>query len=326
MSFQNMKPWQGAGTELPPDISAEQAMKLAKLDWDVETAPIITNDQKRTDVDRWRVTRRVQDNTILGVVHKGYKPIQNRDAFGLFDRVVSTGRMTPWTAAGELAGGSKVFIVSRLPGMMEIGKGVGPVDEVERYLLLANSHDGSYPLRMVFTPVRVMCENTLALALHTEKSGDKITKIAPQVAVKHTKGNELQMRVAEKTMGAALRYYEKFGDFAGCLYSKQLGSDQVRGIVETVFPPNKHKEVTPNIVGHRTSVERLFVEGKGHEKIAGSAWALLNAFAEYADHGYSLKKDKEGSVDFGARSKSIWMGGAKVLKNKATEAISKAVL
>ena len=320
-----MKPWQGAGTELPADVSAEQAMQLAKLDWEVETADIWTKDQKRTDVDRWRVTRRMTDNAILGVVPKGYKVIQNRQAFGMFDRVIQQGRMAGFTAAGEFSNGSKVFIVSRLPGVMEIGKGVGPVDEVERFLLLANSHDGSTPLQMVFTPVRVACQNTLALALNVEKSADDITRIAPTVAVRHSGDVQKQMKASEKVMGSALRYYEKFGDFAGHLYSRQLSGQQVVSIIDEVFPPSKHDEVTPKIAAARSAVESLFVEGASHEKIAGSAWALLNAFAEFTDHGYAMKKDEEGALDASARTKSIYLGGARTIKNKATRVISEAV-
>ena len=321
-----MTPWQGAGTALAPGLTAEQAMQAAGLDWEVETADIWTKDQKKTDIERYRVTRRMTDNCILGIVPKGYKVIQNRQAFGLFDRVIQQGRMADFSGAGEFNNGSKVFIVSKLPGVMEIGKGIGPVDEVERYLLLANPHDGT-ACQMVFTPVRVVCQNTLALALTEQaRDNDKVTRFAPSAVIRHSGDVNKQMKVAEKVMGSALRYYEKFGDFAGCLYSKQLGGSQVVEIIDTVFPANKFKEVTPKIKAARDSVEQLFVEGYGHERIAGSAWALLNAFAQFADHGVALKRDADGTLDGAARTKSIVMGGAKAIKNKATRVIQEAVL
>lgn len=319
-----MTPWQGAGTALPPGLTAEQAMKAAGLDWEVETADIWTKDQKRTDVERYRVTRRMTDNCILGIVPKGYKVIQNRQAFGLFDRVISQGRMADFSGAGEFNNGSKVFIVSRLPGVMEIGKGIGPIDEVERYLLLANPHDGSVG-QMVFTPIRVVCQNTLALALSVDESADNVTRLAPTATIRHTGDVNKQMKVAEKVMGSALKYYEKFGDFAGHLYRRQLGGSQVVEIIDEVFPANKFKEVTPKIAAARSAVEDLFVTGHGHEKIPGSAWALLNAFAQFADHGYAMKRDSDGALDGPARTKSIMMGGAKTIKNKATKVIFEAV-
>lgn len=326
MMYAGEVPWHGIGKAVPADVTAEQAIKLAELDWDVETAPIVTNDQKRTAVDDYRVTRRVQDNCILGVVPKNFKPIQNRDAFGLFDRVVGTGRAIYHTA-GSLQNGSKVFILAKLPGMLEVGKGIGKTDDVEKYLLLSNAHDGTRPLQMLFTPVRVVCSNTLGMALMRKEADDAETfhAIPPRVSIRQNAKAELKLKEAERIMGKALQYYEKFGDFAGCLYAKQLGGSQVVNIIDEVFPPNKRKEVTPAILGHRTAVEDLFVSGKGHDRIAGSAWALLNAFAEYADHSYGVRKALR-TKDPSDRSYSILMGGAKGLKQRATKVISEAVL
>ena len=322
-AYAGTAPWKGAGTVIPENSTGHEAMVTAGLNWDVETAKIVTNDQKRTSVDDYRVTRRIQDNTILGIVGQRYKPIQNRDAFGLFDGVVRQGRIG-YTAAGEMRGGSRVFIVAKLPGVLEVGKGVGDVDLVERYLLLSNAHDGTRPLQMVFTPVRVECENTLNMALSIRKA-DKVTKLAPRVRIHHTEKAALLMKEAEKTMGKALAYYEKFGEFAGFMYGKQLGTAAVRNIVAEVFPPNKQKETTPTIAHHRNEVERLFVDGKGHEKIAGSAWALVNAFAEYADHGLAPKRAVK-TKDAADRSYSIWMGGALGIKQRANTVISEAVM
>lgn len=323
-AFAGLSAWQGAGVALPDGVTADQAIKLAKLDWNVETAEIVTNDQKRTNVDDHRVTRRIEDNAILGVVRKRYKPIQNAEAFGLFEGVARQGRVG-FTAAGEMRGGSRVFIVAKMPDVLEVGKGIGNIDVVERYLLLSNAHDGSRPLQMVFTPVRVVCENTLNMALNVKKTGDKKTRMAPRVRILHNSKAAFQMKQAEKAMGAALVYYTKFGEFSEALYRKQVSGGQVTNIVNEVFPPNKEKEVTPAIAEHRRQVENLFVAGKGHDKIAGSAWALINAFAEYADHGFAIKKavkEKEPSE----RAYSIWMGGSQNLKQRANNVVSEAVL
>lgn len=324
MMYAGELPWHGVGKAVPAEVNAEQAIKLAELDWDVETAPIVTADQKRTAVDDYRVTRRVTDNCILGVVNKNFKPIQNRDAFGLFDKIVGTKRAVYHTA-GSLQNGSKVFILAKLPEPLVVGSD----DVVDKYLLLSNAHDGTRPLQMLFTPVRVVCSNTLGMALFqkAEASAEemKLKAIPPRVSIRQNKNAEQKMKEAERIMGSALRYYEKFGDFAGHLYSRQLKSEQVVNIIDEVFPPNKHKEVTPTIRGHRTAVEDLFVHGKGHDKIAGSAWALFNAFAEYADHSYAVSKALR-TKDPADRSYSILMGGAKGLKTRATKAITEAVL
>lgn len=320
MMYAGEVPWHGIGTAVPVEVNAEQAIKLAGLDWDVETAPIVTNDQKRTGVDDYRVTRRTTDNLILGVVRKNFRPIQNRDAFRMFDNVVGPGKAIYHTA-GSLQGGSKVFILAKLPGVLEIGKGIGDIDEVERYLLLSNAHDGTRPLQMLFTPVRVVCSNTLAVALSSKNEDDKVLRFAPRVSVRHTAKADMAMKESERTMAAALRYYEKFGEFSNFLYSQQVRAAQANNVVAMVFPPNKKLEVTPTIAHHRGEVIRLFDEGKGHSKIAGSAWALFNAFTEYADHGYAARGAKEPAD----RSYSVLMGGAKGLKNRATKLLVEAL-
>lgn len=319
MFYSGQVPWHGIGISVPSELNAAEAIVLAGLDWEVETAKIVTNDQKRTAIDDYRVTRRLTDNAILGVVKKNYVPIQNREAFGMFDNVVGEGKAYYHTA-GSLRGGSKVWMLAKLPGVIEVGKDFGKSDEVERYLLLSNSHDGSRPLQMIFTPVRVVCSNTLSIALMKE-NGDEVTKIAPRVSIKQNSKASLRIKEAERTMGSALKYYEKFGDFANFLRSKQVNKEQVTNIVAEVFPPNKKKEVTPTAAYYRTVITTLFDQGRGHERIAGSAWAMLNAFAEFADHAYSIK----GAHEAEDRSYSIWMGGAKGLKQRATKSIFEAV-
>jgi len=324
MFYAGQVPWHGIGTALPEEVNAEQAIKLASLDWDVETAKIVTNDQKRTAVDDYRVTRRIQDNAILGVVKKSFKPIQNRDAFRLFDSVVGEGKAVYHTA-GSLQGGSKVWILSKLPGVMEIGKGVGNIDEIERYLLLSNAHDGTRPLQMLFTPVRVVCSNTLGMALDIRNGSDKVTRLAPRVTIAHNIKAKQHMKEAGRMMKAALNYYEKFGDFANFLYARQVNTVQVKNIISEVFPPNQKREVTPTIAQHRMAVEDLFVSGKGHDKIAGSAWALFNAFTQYADHSWAVSAAKK-SKEPADRAYSIWMGGAKGLKQRSGRIIGEATM
>jgi phage/plasmid-like protein (TIGR03299 family) len=322
MMYTGQTPWHGVGTKIENPMGSAEAIKLAGLDWDVDVAPIITDDQVQTNVDEYRVTRRRTDEAILGVVSRGWKPIQNRDAFKLFDRVLGEGKAF-YNDAGSLQGGSKVFITAKLPEPILVGSAKDPVD---RYILLSNAHDGTRPLQMLFTPVRVVCCNTLNLALDVKNGNDETTKLAPRVAISHrvmAQTLELQKAHAIKVMGAAHRWYETFGDWTNFIASRQLNVAQVKNIVAEVFPPNKKKEVTPAIIGHRTEVERLFVDGKGHETagVAGTGWALLNAFTEYADHSWASR----GKGVASDRSYSILMGGSKGLKNRATKVITECV-
>lgn len=316
MMYAGEVPWHGIGTRVADNVNSEQAMQLAGLDWTVSTAPIVTNDDKRTGVDAYRVTRRDTDNVILGVVKRSFKPIQNVEAFRMFDNIIDNRPL--YHTAGSLQGGSKVFITAKIKEPLIVGKDQGADDQVDRYLLLSNAHDGTRPLKMLFTPVRVVCSNTLSIALDVKNSSDKVTRLSPSVSIRHTNVTKHQIKEAERVMKRALKWYEKFGEFSNYLASKQLRSTDVNNVIGAVFPPNAKFEVTPTVSKHRTEVSRLFTDGIGHEKIAGSAWALFNAFTQYADHTLALK----GATEPGDRSYSILIGGAKGLKSRATKVIN----
>src|SRR5690606_7560347 len=124
--------------------------------------------------------------------------IQNRDAFRLFDSVLGEAQAF-YSEAGSLQGGSKVFITAKLPEPILVGAAKDPVD---RYILLSNAHDGTRPLQMLFTPVRVVCCNTLNLAL-SKRGDDEKTRFAPRVAISHrvmAQTRELQKQHAIKVM------------------------------------------------------------------------------------------------------------------------------
>jgi phage/plasmid-like protein (TIGR03299 family) len=318
MIYAGETPWHNLGQQLPSEVTVDDALRLARLDWEVEVARIQTADQERTAVEEWRVTRRKTDEAILGVVRKGFKPIQNRTAFDAFKKVVGDEAVV--NTAGSLQGGSKVWALAKLPGVIEVGSSRDPV---ERYLLLSNNFDGA-PLQILFTPVRVVCSNTLALAVGREGQ-DVVTAMAPRVRVPCKPGAELVLEKGAKTMAAAKRYYERFGEFAGFLERQQVDGNQVKRIVEHVFPANTKGEVTPKIAEYREAVEVLFVEGAGHERIAGTAWALLNGFAQFADHGFASFKGGK-PAERSDRAYSIWHGGARNMKQRASRAIVNSVL
>ena len=328
MLYTGKSPYEGLGTKLDKQIgSSEEAIVGAGLDWEVEVAKIVTQDEKATAIEKWRVTRRKSDDLILGVVKPGWKPIQNRTAFQFFDSIVNQGDDVggeggvKYDTAGYFMGGSKVFILAKLPGVIQVGYGIGSTDDVEKFLLLANNHYGSAPLEVLFTPVRVVCQNTLALALHRKIGEDDWAKDAPRIKIQHTDTAPTMLAQASRTMGKALKYYERFGEFSNYLYNKQLSSKQVCDIVAQIFPANKKKEVTITTAYNRSEVERLFVEGKGHSAIAGSAWALMNAVGEFADHSFSHKK----GMSLEKHSFSVVFGGARSLKQRAEKIIVESI-
>jgi len=312
--------WHGLGKVYPEGtvLTGEQVLVDGGLDWEVEVAPIVTDDVPRTSVDDWRVTRRKTDQRVLGVVKKDWKPVQNRQAVSTFDSIVSQGKAR-YETAGALQGGSKVFFLAKLGEPLLL---CNHRDAVDRYLLLSNAHDGKRPLQLLFTPVRVVCSNTLSLALHRE-SDDDVTRVAPRVTIQHRAGAGQLLKESERVMGRALRYYELFGEFADFLTRKQASADVVETVVETVFPPNRKGEVTDAIAEHRSAVTTSFEQGAGTDipGVAGTAWALLNGFTEYASHGFPARSKKVKTP--ADRAYSVWLGGGRALAERANRVISK---
>lgn len=151
------KPWHGLGVVVEEAPSSEDALRLAGLDWRVVQKSLYTNSGL---VDGYKANVRESDNTVLGVVTDRYKVVQNTEAFAFTDNLLGEG--VKYETAGSLQGGKKVWILARLPReYIMSGERITP------YLVFSNTHDGSGAVKVAITPVRVVCNNTLNLALST---------------------------------------------------------------------------------------------------------------------------------------------------------------
>ena len=159
MFYTGATPWHGYGQQLDAPATAEEAIAAAHLDWDVKLEEVYGKDSPGhfSALDPHRIVRRQDNREILGMRTSRYSVVQNRDAFGLFDAVIGPGQGVYHTA-GALRGGRVVWILAKVGDTREVVKG----DEVEPYVLLSTSHDGSLPLQMRPTLVRVVCSNTLS--------------------------------------------------------------------------------------------------------------------------------------------------------------------
>ena len=166
MFYINEVPWHGLGTRLAQPATAQAAIQAARLDWKVVKLPLFAGSKRIPVPDRFAVVRRTGDliqrtDPVLGVVSNEYTPLQNAQAFQFFDPIVGQ-EAAIYHTAGALGNGERVWILAKLPGHIRV---VGD-DITEKYLLLSNSHDGKSSVTIKFTPVRVVCQNTLTLALN----------------------------------------------------------------------------------------------------------------------------------------------------------------
>ena len=178
MMFVGATPWHGEGTKLDENPSISEAIVAAGLDWEVGTKSLFT--AEGTEVNA-KATFRKTDNRVLGVVGPRYTPLQNQDAFDWFQPFLDAQECQLHTA-GSLSEGEKVWVLAQLNrDNCEIVKG----DEVSKFILLSNSHDGSTSIRVGYTPIRVVCVNTLAAA-HNSKDSQLIR-------IRHTRSSKTNL-------------------------------------------------------------------------------------------------------------------------------------
>lgn len=180
------KAWHGLGQIVEAYPTSAEALKFAGLDYSVEKRKLFTYDNKNhlvneeleikipeIEVPDFYATIRTDTETALGVVGKDYEVVQNIDAFSFFDAIVG-GDGILYETAGALGKGERIFITAKLPDYIKVGKD----DLIEQYLFLTTSHDGSGSITAAFTPVRIVCNNTLNAALRKQSNAIKIRHTA----------------------------------------------------------------------------------------------------------------------------------------------------
>lgn len=258
-------PWHKIGTVTEDVLTAAEAITAGGLDWDVELRPMYVLSDKGGKVrvpDKFGVVRD-KDESVLGVVGKNYVPFQNREAFAFFDNLVDSGE-AKYETAGSLKHGRWVWLTAKLPQHVEIGG----IDEVEVYLLLHTSHDGTKSIQVDVTPVRVVCANTLNLATATSKR---------KWSVRHLSTAGQRLQEARDTLELSFKYIDSFTAEAELLLSQNFTDRQMKNLLDNVLPDLPRKEKTKEIILAN------FVEGKTLDNVRGTKWAALNAVGEYYD-------------------------------------------
>ena len=296
-------PWHKLGTKLENPATAAEAIQAAGLNYQVELVPLFTEDG--IPVPRRKGVIRSDSKQVLGSVGTSYVPVQNEEAFQFLDAVVADGGLRYHTA-GALGKGEQDLDAGQAPGHIRVN---GTEDITEKFLLLHNSHDGSSPLRVHFTPIRVVCQNTLSIA---ERNGRGMG-----ISIMHKGDLETKVHEAQKVLGLANRFFEDLQPKIDHLAGFYPTRDQVHQFFTTLYPDpvQGNKTRAENV---RTELFRLFDEGIGQDipRIRHSAWAALHAVTEYVDH----RRTTRGQSDLDRASKrlqSLWFGSGARLKQRA---------
>lgn len=303
------KAWHNLGTITADAATADEALHIAKLDWEVAKYPIYATapDGTPTEIPNKFATARMHNElgfNPLGIVGNYYTPVQNTEAFAFCDNLAFEGGLT-FDTAGSLAGGSRVFMAMKVPQHITIA---GGKDRVDLYIMVTNSHDGTSPLTAAVTPIRPVCANTVAAALNGAISTYK---------VRHTRTATQRVSAAREALGITLNYADEFSLMANRLFEEEMSKHEYATFLNTLLPKPEPKEngdtrATTMWEARFNDIIALW-DAPTQENIKGTAWAAYNAVIEYADWIAPVRGDQPEI----RRAERIITGLGDTLKHRA---------
>ena len=274
MFYTREKPWHGLGTKVEEAPTSADALYLAGLDWKVVQEHIFT--ETGDTILGYRVNVRDSDRKVLGVVSERYKIIQNSEAFAFTDTLLGNG--VRYETAGSLQDGRRVWLLARLPREYIIaGERISP------YLVFSNSHDGSGAVKVALTPIRVVCNNTLNLALGTASRSWSMV---------HTGNIRDKIQEAKDTLFMAEEYMDSLGKEFERLRRQMITDGQVREYVEQLLPMEKNASPvqSKNIKNLREDMMCRYYDAPDLQGIGNNAYRFINAVSDFATHSRPLRR------------------------------------
>ncbi len=316
------KAWHGLGQIVKDYPTSSEAIKHAGLDYEVEKRKLFTFDGENQngdpdsaiiipeiEVPNFFATVRTDTDQVLGVVGKDYQIVQNRDAFNFFDAIVG-GDGIQYETAGALGKGERIFITAKLPGYIRVGK----EDMTEKYLFLTTSHDGFGSITAAFTPVRIVCNNTLNAALKNSTGSIKI---------RHTANAKDRLAEAHRVMGISNKLADELESIFNDWATIRIKDQEIQRLIQLAMVPNK--EVLQNIKeGNMDELSTAFQNvcnsvyeyamtnpSQQQETTKGTLFGTYNAVTGYFQN---IRNYKDGE----AKVKSLLFGGTAQLRAQKT--------
>lgn len=271
-SGRGIKPWHfdqtgptGQTVVVDGAPTAAEAIKLAQLDWDVELRKVYagsSDGKSKKLIPSKQAVVRATDDKVFSVVGSVYQPLQNKDAFTFMDNLVDEG--LEYETAGSLRGGSIVFLTAKLPGEIL----VGGEDAHELYLFLRSSHNGFDSIKVGITPIRVVCQNTLNMALGRQKRS---------WAVAHTSTMQGKLQEAREALALTWKYMDIWKDTAETLIGTALSDSALDAFLAKCtedFAPKPRETAI-------TGMKSLLDNSPTCEPWRNNAWGAYNAVGEY---------------------------------------------
>lgn len=297
MAYSGEVPWHGLGTKVPADLTPDQMLEAAGLDWKVYKVPAYAevNGQK-VSVGKSALVRD-RDHKVIDTVSDDWNEVQNQEAFEFFNEFVMSGDMEMHTA-GSLRDGQIVWGLAKVKDSFELFKG----DQIDSYLLFSNFHRYGCSTDVRFTPIRVVCNNTLTLSLNS--------RVEKMVRISHrTKFNPDEVK---EMLGIATEKLGKYKEMASFLGSKKAKNEDIVQYFKRVFPVTGAKKNIETELSRNAKIAMSILDTQpGAEYAEGSWWQPFNAVTYMTDHLMGRNDD--------TRMTSAWFGPNRALKTRALE-------
>lgn len=274
MFYTREKPWHGLGVKVAETLSSAEALAASGLDWNVVQQEICTSDG--LFVPGFKANVRDRDKKVLGIVSDRYKVVQNSEAFAFTDKLLGEG--VRYETAGSLNEGRRVWVLARMPReYIMLG------DRISPYMVFSNTHDGSGAIRVAMTPVRVVCNNTLNLALATA---------ARSWSAIHTAGVQDKIGEAENTLFMAEKYMDTLGRELEVLNKIKMPDTKAMEAVHALLPLDESMSRIQknNITKLREDMKARYFEAPDLQGVGRNAYRFLNAVSDFATHGKPLRE------------------------------------
>ena len=286
MFYTREVPWHGLGTRVETAPDSRKALELAGLNWKVVQQPIQTVDGPV--IPGFKANIRDQDGQVLGVVTDRYKVVQNEDAFAFTDELLGEG--VSYETAGSLQNGRRIWILARLPQRYVISG-----DEVAPYLVFMNAHDGTGAIKAAMTPVRVVCQNTLNLALATAKRSWSIN---------HTGDIQGKLNDARDTLLSAGQYMSELGKTVDQLRQIRLSDRKVYEYIAALFPlvEGASDLQRKNLLRLKEEMKRRYFDAPDLRHVGKNGYRFVNAVSDFATHAKPLRESSRYKENLFART------------------------
>lgn len=263
-------PWHGLGTTVNEAPTSAEALNLAGLNWTVDQTPVYTD--AGIEIRGYKANRRSSDGSILGIVSDRYKIVQNTEAFEFTDTIVgeTENGVVKYETAGSLCGGKKIWLLAKMPTQKILD------DDVEPYMFFSNSHDGSGAIKVGLTPIRIVCNNTLNIALANAKR---------QWSTKHIGDMQSKLEEAKLCLQLADKYMDNLAIEAERLANTKLYKEQIDEILNEMFPVEEDaSERKKNNVKELKNEYYMCYVQPDIAKFIGTAYGAINAMSDLVTH------------------------------------------